>query len=134
MDKADSIRQFAEKYTAAWCSQNPELVAACYAEDGSLTVNNGTPAVGRRAIAEVAHGFMTSFPDMQVSFNDLVLQDGGATYHWTLTGTNNGPEGSGQSVKISGYEVWLIGTDGLITESQGHFDDADYRRQLGQES
>lgn len=130
---ADSIRQFAEKYTAAWCSQDPDRVAACYSEDGSLAVNDDTPAVGRKAIAEVARGFMIGFPDMQVLFDDLVLQPEGALYHWTLIGTNNGSGGSGRSVRISGCEVWRIGTDGLIAESQGHFDEADYRRQLGPE-
>jgi len=33
-------------------------------------------------------------------------------------------------VRISGFEEWRIGEDGLIAESQGHFDSADYRRQL----
>jgi hypothetical protein len=26
--------------------------------------------------------------------------------------------------------VWTIGEDGLIAQSRGHFDEADYRRQL----
>jgi hypothetical protein len=49
------LRDFAARYTTAWCSQNAPSVAACYAQDGSLTVNGGTPAVGRKAITEVAH-------------------------------------------------------------------------------
>lgn len=126
-----SIRRFAEAYTAAWCSQDPDRVAACYAENGSLTVNNDPPAVGREAIAEVARGFMTSFPDMQVFLDDVVLQDGGPTYHWTLTGTNDGPGGTGRSVKISGHELWRIDSEGLIANSEGHFDSEEYRRQLG---
>ena len=51
-------------------------------------------------------------------------------YHWTLTGTNTGPGGTGKFVKISGFEEWRFGPDGLITESLGHFDAADYERQL----
>ena len=31
---------------------------------------------------------------------------------------------------ISGYEVWKIDNDGLIAESKGHFDAAEYERQL----
>ena len=127
---AHSIRRFAEAYTSAWCSQDPDQVAACYAEDGSLSVNNDPPAVGRAAIADVARGFMTSFPDIQVFLDDLVLQDGGGIYHWTLTGTNDGPGGTGRSVKISGYEVWQIDAEGLIANSEGHFDSEEYRRQL----
>jgi ketosteroid isomerase-like protein len=128
---AHSIRRLAEKYTAAWCSQDPDLVAACYAKDGSLTVNHDPPAQGRKAISEVARGFMTGFPDMQVSLDDLELKETGAIYHWTLTGNNNGPGGTGRSVRISGYEIWQIDSEGLIASSEGHFDNADYFRQLG---
>ena len=38
--------------------------------------------------------------------------------------------GTGKSVRIGGYEVWTIGADGLIAESKGHFDAAEYQRQL----
>ncbi len=74
---------------------------------------------------------MTAFPDMQVSVDDVRLQDEGAVYHWTLTGTNNGPGGTGRAVRISGYEVWQIGASGLIANSRGHFDGDDYCHQLG---
>jgi hypothetical protein len=33
-------------------------------------------------------------------------------------------------VRISGYEEWTFGEDGLIATSQGHFDEAEYNRQL----
>jgi len=29
-----------------------------------------------------------------------------------------------------GYEEWTIGADGLIAKSLGHFDEAEYKRQL----
>jgi hypothetical protein len=31
---------------------------------------------------------------------------------------------------ISGHEQWTIGSDGFIAESKGHFDEAEYNRQL----
>ena len=73
---------------------------------------------------------MTAFPDMVVKM-DHVSQDGGhAIFRWTWTGTNTGPGGTGTSVRINGYEEWTIGADGLIAESKGHFDEAEYQRQL----
>jgi hypothetical protein len=45
-------------------SQDPEEFAAFYAENGSISSNNGPPAVGRSPIAEEAQAFMTTFPDM----------------------------------------------------------------------
>jgi uncharacterized protein (TIGR02246 family) len=124
------VREFAERYTAAWCSQDPASVAAFFAPTGSLRVNDDEPAVGREAITGVARGFMEAFPDMVVTLDDLTVDGDGAVYRWTLTGTNTGPGGRGRAVRISGFEEWQIGADGLIAESRGHFDAEDYRRQL----
>jgi hypothetical protein len=74
---------------------------------------------------------MTAFPDMVVAMDAVELRGDGAVYRWTLTGTNTGPGGTGKAVRISGYEEWRFGADGLILESKGHFDETDYRRQLG---
>ncbi|MGA8104491.1 MAG: ester cyclase [Candidatus Acidiferrales bacterium] len=125
------LRQFAKRYTVAWCSHQAASVASFYSEHGSLRINDGKPATGRSAIAAAAQGFMTAFPDLRVLMDDVVVRGDGAEYHWTLVGTNTAPGGTGQRVCISGFEVWKIGDDGLITESQGHYDAADYQRQIG---
>lgn len=124
------LDDFAKRYAKAWCSQNPESVAAFFARNGSLSVNDGPPAVGRAAIAEVAQGFMSTFPDMVVTMDDVTRDSDGTKFHWTLTGNNTGPGGAGKRVRISGYELWKIDNDGLIAESKGHFDSLDYERQL----
>lgn len=121
-EDAARLQSFAEAYSAAWRSQDATRVASFYAEDGLLSVNDAAPAVGRAAIAAVAQEFMTAFPDIQVFLDELRLEDEGTVYHWTLTGTNTGPGGTGRSVHISGFEIWQIGADGLIVKSRGHFD------------
>ena len=122
--------KFAKRYAEAWCSQNPENVAEFFAGGDSLSVNDGPPAIGRAAIAEVARGFMTTFPDMVVAMDKVVHDEEGTKFHWTLTGTNTGPGGTGRRVRISGYELWKFDPDGLIAESKGHFDNTEYERQL----
>ena len=124
------LQNFAKRYTTAWCSQNAASVAAFYSPDGSLCINAGTPSVGRNAIANSVQEFMTAFPDLQVCMDELIVQSDGAVYHWTLTGTNSGPGGTGRLVRISGFETWRLSPEGLIAQSQGSFDDADYQRQL----
>ena len=124
------LRDFAVRYTAAWCRQDPASVAAFFSPGASFTVNNRAPAVGRSEITELAQSFMTAFPDMQVVMDEVLVQADCAEYHWTLIGTNTGPGGTGHRVRISGFERWQIGTDELIASSQGHFDGLDYRRQL----
>jgi hypothetical protein len=73
---------------------------------------------------------MTAFPDLQVIMDDVSGDEAHAIYRWTLDGTNDGPGGSGAHVRVSGYEEWQIGSDGLIAKSLGHFDPADYERQI----
>jgi Kef-type K+ transport system membrane component KefB len=124
------LREFGRRYTAAWCSQDAASVAACFAEGGSLKINDGAPSVGRTAIAAAAQGFMTAFPDMVVTMDGISVEGDHAVYRWTLTGTNTGSRGTGKAVRVSGSEEWTIDTDGLIAESKGHFDDAEYQRQL----
>ena len=128
---AFDMSRFADDYARAWSSQDPGSVAAFFADGGSLKVNDGQTAVGRDEIAEVALSFMTAFPDMVVTMDDYVEKPNcEAEFHWTLTGTNNGPGGTGQRVRISGYEEWSLDSNGLVTHSLGHFDAAEYERQL----
>ena len=121
---------FAEEYAKAWSSHDPDRVAGFFSQKGSLRINGGEPSVGRRAIAERARGFMTAFPDLKVSFDGLVAGAEGTEFHWTLMGTNTGPGGTGNRVRISGYELWRLGLDGLIAESSGYFDEDEYNRQI----
>ena len=68
---APRLREFGKRYTSAWCSQNAASVAAFFAEGGSLEINGGTPSVGRAAVTAAAQGFMTAFPDMVVTMDDV---------------------------------------------------------------
>jgi uncharacterized protein (TIGR02246 family) len=130
MNQETSVRDFAVRYAAAWCGHNPAAVAEFFGPEGSLTINGGTPAVGRAAIAKEARAFMTAFPDLQVAFDNLVVRDDRVEFHWTLDGHNTGPGGTDKHVRISGFEEWKIGCDGLIAESQGHYNAHEYQRQI----
>ena len=128
MDK-EQLTNFGNKYSEAWSSQKPENVAAFFAPNGSLKVNDDSPATGREAITKVAQGFMTAFPDMVVLMDSLITRPSGTEFHWTLTGTNSGQGGTGNKVRISGFERWQF-NEGLIQESIGSFDADEYNRQL----
>lgn len=127
---ADALQRFAADYTAAWCSQQAARVASFFAEHGSLTINDGQPAVGRAAITASAQGFMTAFPDLVVRMDALERDGDRIVYRWTLMGTNTGPGGTGRFVRVSGYEEWTFDAEGLVARSLGHFDEDEYRRQL----
>ena len=126
----ERLNEFGAEYTAAWNSQDPGSVAAFFDKTGSLKVNDAEPAAGREAITAVAEGFMTAFPDMVLLMDSLRTADSTVEYHWTFIGTNTGPGGTGHAVHFSGHEEWTLGADGLIVASLGHFDEAEYNRQL----
>jgi len=128
----EQLRAFAERYTAAWCSMDPAAVAAHYAPEGSLAINGGAPAVGRDALTAVAASFYEALPDMQVFFRDLVVDGDRIEYRWTFTGTNTGPGGTGNAVRVDGFESWTIDEDGLIAASLGSYDAEEYARQLAE--
>ncbi len=130
MTESSYLTDFAERYTTAWCSRDAARVASFYSERGSLTINGGVPAVGRRAVEASAQSFMTAYPDLVVAFDRLEPSGTRVLYHWTFTGSNTGRGGTGNTVQIRGYEDWLIGSDGLIADSQGYFDAADWDRQV----
>ena len=124
------LTEFATRYAAAWSSQDPEAFASFYAENGTLRINDGEPSIGRDAIEETARSFMAAFPDMVVRLVELRQADDHLEFHWRWTGTNTGPGGTGNAVDLRGYEQWTLDEDGLILESLGHYDEAEYRRQL----
>jgi uncharacterized protein (TIGR02246 family) len=64
MPNPQAIADFAARSANAWSSQKPAAVAAFFAPNGSLTINDGPAAEGRLAIADAARGFMTAFPDL----------------------------------------------------------------------
>jgi nuclear transport factor 2 (NTF2) superfamily protein len=124
------LPEFAARYTEAWSSRDPSRVASFFSEKGVLRINEGEPSVGRAEITATARSFMTALPDLSLVMDSLGRSGDRVTYHWTLTGTNTGPGGTGNAVHISGFEEWLFGSDQLIQHSQGHMDEEDYARQL----
>jgi nuclear transport factor 2 (NTF2) superfamily protein len=126
----DKMVEFGQKYTDAWNSKVPEKMASFYAEDGMLTVNNGTPAIGRKQLAETAKSYMEAFPDLQLTMDSLTVENRIYRYYWTFKGTNIGPNGTGNKVDFSGYEEWTMDDNGLVKKSIGTYDSNEYARQL----
>ena len=126
----EKMVEFGKRYTEAWNSKKPENMASFYAEDGSLTVNNGTPAVGGDQLAATAKSYMEAFPDLKLTMDSLVADLDTYKYYWTFKGTNIGPGVTGNKVLFSGFERWTMNKEGLIQKSIGSYDAEDYNRQL----
>ena len=126
----DKMVDFGQKYTEAWNSGQPENMASFYAGDGMLTVNKGTPAIGRKQLAETARSYMEAFPDLELTMDSLTVNGDTYRYYWTFKGTNTGPGGTGNKVDFSGFEEWTMNAQGLVQKSVGTYDAEEYQRQL----
>ena len=129
LDPAD-IRKIAEGYTEAWCSRSAEAVASFFAENATSVINAGPPTVGRPAIAEAMGAFFADFPDLVLHMDDLRSGGNQAIYLWTLEGTNSGPGGTGNVVRIPGWQNWRLSDDLLIVAADGGYDALEYERQI----
>lgn len=128
----EQLRDFAARYTEAWCSHDARATAGFFAEDGSIAVNGGEPAVGREEIAQLVQGFYDAFPDTVVIMDAVRGAGDKAVYLWTYEGTNTGPGGTGNRVRFNGWEAWEFSSDGLIARSIGSFDADEYERQIAE--
>lgn len=126
------LLDFATRYTEAWCSHDADATASFFAEDGTIAVNGGAPAVGRVEIAQLVQGFYDAFPDTVVILDAVRGAGDKAVYLWTYEGTNTGPGGTGNRVRFSGWEAWTFSEGGLIARSIGSFDADEYERQLAE--
>lgn len=127
---AASIREVAKNNTAAWRSRSAEAVASFYEENAISIINAGTPTVGRPAIADAMGAFFSEFPDLVLRMDDLRSGGNQAIFLWTLEGTNSGPGGTGNFVRIPGWQNWCLSDDLFITKADGGFDAEEYERQI----
>ena len=121
------MMEVAAAYTAAWNMGRPEAVAAFFAPDGAIIINQGNPSHGRDGVAQMAAGFYADMPDLHLTFDGLRTAGNHMAYLWTFTGTHRS---TGNAVRVSGWEEWEVDAAGLVTLSRGWFDGEDYTRQI----
>src|SRR5262245_9381667 len=61
------VRELAQSSAEAWCSRDPQRVAAHFVPGGTIAVNGGEPA----GVTEVAQSFISEFPDIEVFTDDV---------------------------------------------------------------
>lgn len=122
-----AFEDMAKRYAEAWSSGDPEAVASFYEENGRLVINDGEPTVGRVALAEVAQAFYDDFPGLLLHCDLARVAGNNGVFLWTLEGTHSG---TGNQVKVGGWEAWRLSDDIRVIESDGRFDAIEYERQI----
>jgi uncharacterized protein (TIGR02246 family) len=119
--------KLAQAYTAAWNTHSPEAVAAFFAPNGGIVINNGEPWTGRDGVARMAAGFFADVPDFVLVCDSVRAAGDHVVYLWTFTGTHRGTK---NRLSISGWEEWDLDGDNKVVASRGWYDAEDYARQV----
>jgi uncharacterized protein (TIGR02246 family) len=122
----DAASRLAEAYTAAWNSGSPEAVATFFAPQGQITINRGSPWVGRKGIADMAAGFFADVPDLKLACDDVRCAGTHVAYLWTFTGTHSSTR---NPLRVVGWEEWDLDDELKVVASRGWYDAEDYARQ-----
>ena len=120
------MRQVAGAYTAAWNSGSADAVAEFFAPDGRIVINRGNPWEGRTGVAQMAAGFFADVPDLTLVCDGVRIAGDHVAYLWTFTGTH---AGSGNPLRIVGWEEWDVDVELKVKSSRGWYDADDYARQ-----
>jgi steroid delta-isomerase-like uncharacterized protein len=140
IESLEWLREFGDRYLAAWNGHDPEAVAACATEDVVwIDPALPEPARGRAELADFVRSGYTAFPDMRFSeaMDPALTEDRLVAYiPWRMTGTNTGPidppgfAATGKSVDVPGFDSWQF-RDGLIWRYEAIYDFSLIGRQLG---
>ena len=140
IESMEWLREFGERYVAAWNSGDPAGVAACAHEDVVwIDPALAEPAIGRDSVADFVRSSVAAFPDLAFSEpgEPAIADDSLAAYvPWLMTATNTGPidppglAATGRSIEVKGFDIWQF-RDGLIWRYEAIYDVSAMARQLG---
>ncbi|MFY2824976.1 nuclear transport factor 2 family protein [Ruegeria sp. MALMAid1280] len=123
----DRLNNLARDYAIAWSSGDPNAVADFFARDGQISINRDEPMVGRAAVTDVARGFFSDFPDLELRCDMLRWAGAHAIFVWTLEGHH---AKTGNLVVTRGWAEWELTPDHKIQSSSEWFDADDHQRQI----
>src|SRR5215210_3549857 len=102
-----------------WSEGNMAAVDELFSQD--FVDHNALPGQGpgREGYKQMLSDFLTAFPDLKVSNEEVVADEDKGVLRWTATGTHRQPlmgiPATGQPVRLSGMDLLLI-RDGQIAE------------------
>ncbi len=128
----ENTSQFIE---AGWNGKNLTVVDSFMAEPFTRRVNNVTTASNRKELAANMQVYITAFPDLHLTIDDVVATEDHVILNWTITGTNTGIFGeiqaTGKKVKVSGITRMDFNELGKIVYEDVFFNELSLLQQLG---
>jgi steroid delta-isomerase-like uncharacterized protein len=126
-------------YVEARNTVNLDLLDEIYAED-VVVRDSGYPEelVGLDALKEYYSNNHRAFPDLHITFDEMIVKGDRIIVLWTFSGTNTGPlhtpsgdiPGTGRKVQFSGIAIDRV-DEGKIVEDWVYWNVLDILQQLG---
>ena len=120
----------AEVYNDGNVDVLPEIVAEGYLHGSA----NGPDATGIADGGERIGGFLTALPDLEWTFDELIVQGDRVATRWTIRGTHDGEllgfAATGNPVEVTGISFFAVRC-GKIVEFQTEMDAAGLLEQVG---
>jgi steroid delta-isomerase-like uncharacterized protein len=138
----EEIRDFDERYVAAWNSREASRVTDMVTEDISWDdpALRGETAHGRAAVAEFLATTWRAMPDLEFEHRDApyrsLAEPNKVIASWRMRGTFTGPldppgfAPTGGKILLDGLDEWEF-RDGLIARYRSIYDLADVAQQIG---
>ncbi|WGI20895.1 nuclear transport factor 2 family protein [Amylibacter sp. IMCC11727] len=115
---SQKITNLTQSFCTAWTDRDAFAVAGLFEADATFLVN-GTPAKDPKAIADVADGFFTLFPDLHFMADDTRIASPNALLSWTFYGHHQKTK---SFTKLSGWITLVASDTGKIATAQMFYD------------
>lgn len=132
---SEEIKRLITSLVEAWNIHDADRVASFYAPDyQGMDVGQATPQRGLEGIrASVAH-YLRAFPDLQLTGEEVLVEENRAALVWMAQGTHLGPllniPATGRAIQVRGVSVLTVERD-KITSGLYIWDVAGMLRSIG---
>ncbi len=122
-------------YDESWNQQDEDAVDEIFAEDFvGYSSGSPEPIKGREGVKQSLEGYLSAFPNLQMTIEETVADDDKVAVRWFAEGTHNGDflgmPPTGKDVEVGGIDIFTV-VDGQIKEAHGLYDHAGMMQQLG---
>jgi steroid delta-isomerase-like uncharacterized protein len=129
-------QQVVRNLIEAWNAHDVDRVVALYAPDFEETdVAVAGPQRGPEAIRRTMRRYLLALPDLAITADEVIIQDGCVALAWTLSGHQRGMllniPATGRLVQVRGVSLMNIDATGHIVRLQRIWDLAGLLRAIG---
>jgi steroid delta-isomerase-like uncharacterized protein len=129
----DETADVALRYLDVWNSKEVAAFDEVAHPDVVHHWGQGRDTAGIEALKGSTEAFFTAFPDMVMTFDDVIVEGDMVVIRWTLTGTHTGPffgmEPTGATAEWTGINIYRVEC-GQVVESWSEADGVGLRQQL----